>query len=219
MDAMKKRLLHALAMVVFAASLHGCKSKSGAGADDAGARTALPAGANPLAMLSGFEGQIDFAITSKGRAGAPEVVPISLQIKSEKVRVDMPQAVASKPMPKGFAVLSAPEKKLSIVMDEQKQIVVIDLNKVGEQMKSFGAGLPKGPKEKGEAPIKPVPKLTKTGVTDKVAGMTCENWDVSDESRKMPTLGIADQGAAGFHLPLTGIPTEYAWAPWSARHS
>src|SRR5260221_1248518 len=170
-------------MVVFVASLHGCKSKSGAG--DAGASAATPAGPNPLAMLSGFEGQIDFAIMSKGRAGAPEVVPISLQIKSEKVRVDMPQAVASKPMPQGVAVLSAPEKKLSIVMDDQKQIVVIDLNKVGEQMKSFGAGLPKGPKEKGEGPAKPIPKLTKTGVTDKIAGMTCDNWDVTDESRKM----------------------------------
>jgi hypothetical protein len=213
---MKKRLSRATIALAFAVCLHGCKGKSGGSEGAPGSSAAnLPTGANPLAMLNGFEGQIDLAIKdmSKGRAGSPEVVPISLQIKNEKVRVEMPQAVASKPMPKGYAVLSAPEKKLSIVMDDQKQIVVLDLNKAGEQLKSFGAGLPKGPKEKSaEGPSKPLPKLTKTGVTDKVAGIACENWEVTEESRKMATLCIADQGASWLRLPLTGIPTEYAWA-------
>jgi hypothetical protein len=117
-------------------------------------------------------------------------------------------------MPKGHIVLNSPEKKLYIVMDDQKQIVVIDLNKAGEQFKSFGEGLPKGPQGphgKSE-PSKPPPKVTKTGVMDKVIGITCENWEVTEESHKMATLCIADQGASWFHLPITGIPTEYAWA-------
>jgi len=96
-------------------------------------------------MLSGFEGEIAFAIkdVSKNRP-SPEVTNVLLQVKSDKVRAELPQSVGSKPIPKGYAVLNAAEKKLYVVMDEQKQIVVLDLNKTGEQFKSFGAGLPKG---------------------------------------------------------------------------
>jgi hypothetical protein len=35
---------------------------------------------------------------------------------------------------------------------------------------------------------------------------------VTEESRKMATFCVADQGASWFHLPITGIPTEHAWA-------
>jgi hypothetical protein len=47
-------------------------------------------------------------------------------------------------------------------------------------------------------------------VTDKVAGLTCEQ-EVAEESRKMQR-SVADQGASWFHFPITGIPTEHAWA-------
>jgi hypothetical protein len=47
---------------------------------------------------------------------------------------------------------------------------------------------------------------------DKVAGISCENWEVAEESRKVATMCISDQSASWFHLPITGIPTEYAWA-------
>jgi len=210
---MNERVCRVAVMAALLLGLHACKGKSSGAAGDGGAAASAQAGPNPLAMLNGFEGEIDIAIKdmSKNRA-APETVPIALQIKSDKVRAELPQAVASKEMPKGHIVLSTPDKKLYIVMDDQKQIVVIDLNTMGEQFKSFGAGVPKGPKEKGEAPTKPPPKVTKTGVMDKVAGLTCENWEVTEESRKMATFCVADQGASWFHLPITGIPTEHAWA-------
>jgi hypothetical protein len=207
---MKERLYRAAAIAVVVACVHGCKGKSSAGGDG-GAITNAADLPSPLAMLNTFEGDIGIAIKdeSKNRT-APEVVPISLQIKDQKLRAEIPQ-VGTKPMPKGHIVLNTPEKKLYVVMDEQKQIIVVDLNKTGEQFKSFGEGMPKGPHGKsGEA--KPPPKVTKTGVTDKVIGITCENWDVTQETRKMATLCIADQGASWFHLPITGIPTEYAWA-------
>jgi hypothetical protein len=170
-------------------------------------------------MLSGFEGQIDlvFKDMSKERGGAAQVVPLSLVIKNEKIRAEMPQAVGSKPMPKGHVVLSAPEKKLSVVMDEQRQIVIVDLNQAGPQLKSFGNGMAGAARDmdkdaKEKRPQKPPPTVTKTGVKDKVAGIVCENWEIADEGRKAATLCIADQGASWLHLPLTGIPTEYAWA-------
>jgi hypothetical protein len=211
---MKERLHRVTAAAAVLACLVGCKSKSGGAAGTASAAPAAGApGLNPLAMLNGFEGEIDLAIKdmSKNRA-APETVPITLQIKSDKVRAELPQNLGSKDVPKGHLVLNTPEKKLYVVMDEQKQVVVVDLNKLGDQFKSMGQGLPKGPKDKGDAPSKPPPKVTKTGVTDKVAGITCENWEVAEESRKVATLCISDQSASWFHLPLTGIPTEYAWA-------
>jgi hypothetical protein len=212
---MKNRLYRVTAMACVAVALHGCKGKSSGGADGGAAAATAPAESNPLAMLNGFEGELSFALkdVSKNRP-TPEVTQVLLQIKNEKVRAELPQSIGSKPVPKGYAVLSAPEKKLSVVMDEQKQIVVVDLNAMGEQLKSFGAGMPKGTKASGDKhePSKPPPKVTKTGVTDKVAGFSCENWEVAEESRKVATLCITDQSASWFRLPLTGIPTEYAWA-------
>ena len=211
---MKKRPYRAAAVLAVLATVTSCKSKSGSTAADGGAAAAAaPAGANPLAFLNGFEGEIDLAIKdmSKNRA-APEVVPITLQIKSDKVRAELPQSLGAKEVPKGHVVLNTPEKKLYVVMDEQKQIIVVDLNKLGDQFKSFGQGLPKTPHgDKGDSPSKPPPKITKTGIMDKVAGIACENWEVAEESRKVATLCISDQSASWFHLPITGIPTEYAW--------
>src|SRR5262245_21640146 len=131
MDAMKECLYRTLVAFAVVAVVTSCKSKSKDAAVDGGAAAvAAAAAANLLAMLNGFEGEIDLAIkdTSKNRA-APEVVPIALQIKSDKVRVELPQSLGSKEVPKGHVVLSASEKKLYVVMDEQKQIIVIDFNK------------------------------------------------------------------------------------------
>jgi Domain of unknown function (DUF4412) len=213
MDAMKERLYRATVPFAVVIAFAGCKSKSGSAAADGGAAAAATAGANPLAFLNGFEGEIDVAIKdlSKNRT-APEVVPITLQIKSDKVRAELPQQFGAKEVPKGHIVLNTPEKKLYVVMDDQKQIIVVDLNKVGDQFKSFGQGLPKGPKDsKSAEPSKPPPKITKTGVMDKVAGISCENWEVAEETHKVAQLCISDQSASWFHLPITGIPTEYAW--------
>jgi len=63
-----------------------------------------------------------------------------------------------------------------------------------------------------DKPSKPPPKVTKNGTSDKIAGYACDNWDITEESRKMGTMCIADQSNSWFHLPTTGIPTEYAWA-------
>src|SRR5262249_35031130 len=95
----------------------------------------------------------------------------------------------------------------------QKTAIVVDLNTVGEQFKSMvPQHPPSGPAGKDNKPSKPPPKLTKNGTTDKIAGYSCDNWDVTEEAQKIATLCIADQSNSWFRLPLTGIPTEYAWA-------
>jgi len=197
-----------MAAVVLA--LASCnRSKSGGGDSSSG-----ESAGSSLALLKGFEGEIGIAVKqAKPTKPGGEVPPLSLEIKGNKVRVDIPPALqASQPNLKGYGVLDTPEKKLFFVMDEQKQVIVFDLNQAGEQLKSMKSrpGMPRGAAP--EAPNRPPPKVTKTGVTDKVAGYACENWDVSDEARKVATVCVGNEGASWFHLPITGIPTEYAWA-------
>jgi hypothetical protein len=196
-------------VLAFALGLAACnRSKS---ADGTGHGEVAPAA---KLSLDGFEGEIGLAVKqAKPRPGS-EIPPITLQIKGDKVRADIPPALqASQPNLKGYGVLNTPEKKLYFVMDDQKQVIVLDLNQAGEQMKTVAArrapGMGSG---KPENPSKPPPTVTKTGVTDKVAGYGCQNWDVAEEKRKVATVCVADEGASWFHLPITGIPTEYAWS-------
>src|SRR5689334_5811489 len=127
MDAMKERLYLVTGTLAVLASVTSCKGKSQGAAADGGAATATAAVEGPLAVLNGFEGEIDIAIKdmSKNRT-SPEVVPISLQIKSDKVRAELPQNLGAKDVPKGHIVLDTPAKKLYVVMDEKKQIIVVD---------------------------------------------------------------------------------------------
>jgi hypothetical protein len=214
-----KILLRAALALALSLSLHGCnKSKSGDAASTASSSSpVLAAAGSPLAFLQGFEGEIGIMGKSVSKT-KPEAVNLALSVKSDNVRLEIPQGLTSpgQPSPKGFLLLKPAEKKLIAVIDEmppqlQKTAIVIDLNTIGDQFKSMVPHTPSAPGAK-DKPSKPPPKLTKTGTTDKIAGYACDNWDVTEESKKVATMCIADQSNSWFHLPLTGIPTEYAWA-------
>ena len=186
-----------------------------AGAEGASAGLFGPKGGpGPLAFLNGFEGEIDVLakghFTSKGAASAKADAPMTVAIlmKGGKLRVDPPAGMQGmEQMGKGYAIYDTPDKKLYIVMEAQKQAILIDLNKTGEHLKGIAATKPSSG---GGGPSKPSPKVTKTGKTDTVAGYTCELWDITDESSK-GTMCIAEEGLSFFHIPLTGAPAEYAW--------
>ena len=137
-------------------------------------------------------------------------------IKDNKVRIEMPaEMAASNGMGgKGYAVLNAAEKKLYAVLEEKKQVVLIDLDKAGEQLKNFGGMDPaaRDPRQPRESPSRLPPKVTKTGQKDNVAGYTCEIWDILPDTGEKLSACVANEGASWFRLPLTGIPTEHAWA-------
>jgi hypothetical protein len=101
-----------------------------------------------------------------------------------------------------------PVKKVYIVSDTQKQVIVIDLNKSGEQLKGFGGGSPSPSHPGGQEG--PKTTLTKTGKWDTVAGYKCENWDIASD-HKEGTVCVAQEGVSWFSVPMTGIPTERAW--------
>jgi Domain of unknown function (DUF4412) len=213
-----KVLFRSALITALALSVHGChRSKGDATGDGGTAATSAAAAAGPLAFLQGFEGEIGIAAKSTSKA-KPEAINLALSVKSDKIRLEIPPGIAGagQPSPKGFVLLNPNEKKLIVVVDEfppmlQKTAVVVDLNTIGEQFKAMAPHVPGAPAGR-EKPTKPPPKLTKTGTTDKIAGYTCDNWDITEESRKMATMCIADQSNSWFHLPTIGIPTEYAWA-------
>jgi len=205
-------LCGALLGVVLLSALPSCaKLKAAITHSDGGASSTDPSD-NPLAILNGFEGQID--LMAKGKMGSGEApITTSLYVKSDKIRADFPENMKGTEAfgGKGYGVYKVAEKKIYIVSDPQKQVLVIDLNRSGEQFKGLGSRptVPSGPKTPS-APSGPPTKVTKTGKFDTVAGYKCEYWDITSD-HKEGTMCIAQQGVSWFSLPITGIPTEHAW--------
>jgi hypothetical protein len=214
---MSPSLTRAFAAVVIVFSLGACSKKEAPSGVAAGEGTSAPAAAGGLglAFLNGFEGEIGILFKDATKATKP-TPPLALMIKDNKVRVELPaEMAASNGMgSKGYAVLNTPEKKVYAVLEEKKQVVLIDLDKAGEQLKNFGGmdRAPRDPREPKESPSHPPPKVTKTGQKDSVAGYACEIWDIVPDTGEKLSACVANEGASWFRLPLTGIPTEHAWA-------
>jgi hypothetical protein len=201
--------------------LLGCDKIKGAmgKASDEGGTAAQSGGSSTtsaaLAILSGFEGEI--ALTAKGKGlKAKEPVNIVIDVKGDKIRADVPQGIeGADKLGKSYGIFDAPGKKLYFVMDPQKQVIVIDLNKSGEQLKGM---TPSAPHHAGggggSAPPSNPPKITKTGKTDTVAGYSCEVWEIESQDAKdkgKAQICIAEQGVSWFHIPMTGLPAEYSF--------
>jgi hypothetical protein len=208
------------AAMLFVLAGFGCgKLKHSLTKGDGGESASATKGPGPLAFLSGFEGEID--IEAKGKihssahaapqaAAAPSVTNVSLFVKDKKFRVDIPAEMAKEPqIGKGYAVLNMDEKKLYVVLETKREVIVIDLNRTGEHLKGLSARAPGG-SGAPSGPSKPPPKVTKTGHIDKVAGYSCEVWEIVDEESKA-TMCIAEEGFSWLHVPLTGAPAELAW--------
>jgi len=172
----------------------------------------LAGGGSGLSVLKGFEGEI--GVMAKEAKEPTKTSNFTLEVKGEKVRLDLPSDLASKsPLGamaggKTWGLLSTAEKKATLVIEAQKKAIVFDLNKMIEKAKASATPPALG----GTAtPPKDPPKVTKTGKTEQVAGYECENWDIVGNDGSKATACIANEGASWFSFPLTGIPTEHAW--------
>ena len=198
----------ALALVGLATGLVHCHKSDSTGQTAASASSATPPPvAASLAFLESFEGEIDLAMTDKEK-GDTAPTPLNVLVKTGKVRVDLPEKL-TQGSGFGYGILDTAAKKVSLVSDPRKEVMVIDLNTSGEKLKGFGGspgaahpGAPQAPEQKTT--------LTKTGKTDTVAGYKCEDWDIKSDHREA-TVCVSDQGASWFQIPLTGIPTERLW--------
>jgi hypothetical protein len=195
--------------------LSGCKKESApsAATDNGGS---APAAAPPLtqgalALLAGFEGEIDLSMPESEQT-PPKNTAMAILVKSGKVRFDVPEKLGARtPLGQGaYVILDAAAKKLEIVSDAKKQVFVVDFSKSGETLKGLGAP-PRRAEREPAAQEPPKTTITKTGKTERVAGRKCEDWDVVSDHRQ-GTVCIAEEEASFFHIPLTGFPAQHAWA-------
>jgi hypothetical protein len=203
--------------VVLAASfslvaLVGCsklKSLAGKG-DDAGAATASGGGGGGLlgGLLkpSAMEGAIEVAIEDKKKVG--DNINLHVEVKPDNLRVDFPQPVPGKKseldsIGTGYAVMKAAEKKIFVVLDKQKQVILIDLNKPPTVPGAAGAGGAK-PGAGGATAEADAPKVTKTGKTETVAGYDCEDWDIQSKDGSKATVCMA-KAFTFMNLALPGL--------------
>ncbi len=188
-----------LAMAALACSKTGQPSST---SEPAATTAALPA-------LEGFEGEIDLAMKAD-KPPPDNAMSLALLVKGGKLRADLPEQLAKQPgnpFGKAYAIFDAAGKKVQIVVDARKEVILVDLNKTGEQLK----GLAPAARDHGAgAPPAAPPKVTKTGKFDEAAGYRCENWDITTDHHA-GTVCVAQQGASWFSLPITGIPTEHLW--------
>lgn len=121
-----------------------------------------------------FEGEITMQV--KGASGAQTMV---VKAKSDKLRFE--SSANGKPM---VALFDPMKNKVTLLMDDQKAYMDMDFSS------------PSAPKPNVDAA-----KATaeKTGKSDKVAGVSCEEWRVGDPSGKHTEVCLAD-GLAFFNL-------------------
>lgn len=210
--------LHTLRSLAFSAAFLVVACKSSPSTSTAVSTNAVPQGeakALPgLAFLEGFEGEIHGEFSRAKPGETPSA--IGAVIKTGKFRFDIPQKLTDSRDAqrffgaKAWGIFDSVAKKLSIVSDEKKQVIVIDMNQIGERFKNLGAHRAPAPGIKPE-PEKPASKIAKTGKYETVAGRQCEDWELTSDHRQA-TICVAHEGISWFSLPAATLPGEQAWA-------
>jgi hypothetical protein len=180
----------------------------------AGSATAAVAptpGESPLGALKNFEGEIGLQV--KTSTQSKPVPPFTLSVKNSKLRFDVPDEMGAPAMGgKAHVVLSAPEKALFVVVDDQKQVIKLEFDKLSEQLKAIKPpGAPGARPDETKPPPAP-PTVTKTGNKNVVAGYTCEDWNVVSPKGERAQICVASESASFFEVPTVGLPAEQAWA-------
>jgi hypothetical protein len=206
----KSKLLNGVACVSFVFALGGCSkvlSEVGIGSEGGAAASGL--------SLSGMEGEIDLAATAK-EAGKPDkTINLAMLVKGNKWRTDLPAGIdGAEKIGKVYAIVDSDAKKAFVVLDAQKEVIEIDLNTIGDQVKAMKPPTPTRSGSAGTAePPQYPPKITKTGKTDTVAGFSCETWEIQNTEpgdKSKADVCVSQQGVSFFHIPMTGAPAEYA---------
>lgn len=192
----------AISTVIFVAACSKKSDPTPAGATP----SAAPLTPAPPASLSDFEG--DITVVAKSQKERKPIPPITVTVKGTKMRFDLPEGMEAAPHmgERAYAIADAVAKKLDIVVDEQKMAMEMDLATMGEQLKKLH------PPQKPENEAKTKPTVTKTGHTDTVAGMKCEDWDFTSEKGERGRVCVSSQNASWLSIPTLGLPPEHVWA-------
>ncbi|HEX4338357.1 MAG TPA: DUF4412 domain-containing protein [Polyangiaceae bacterium] len=173
----------------------------------AGAASGEAVQAATVPSLSDFEG--DITIVSKSAKEKRPIPPITLTVKGNKMRFDLPEGMEGAPKmgERAYAIADTTTKKLDVVVDAQKMVMEMDLATMGDQIRKM---TPHSSASATEA--KTPPKVTKTGHNDTVAGMTCEDWDVTSDKGNRGRVCVASTSTSWLSIPNLGLPSEQTWA-------
>jgi hypothetical protein len=206
--------------LLLALSLVACKKKpdpaelaAAASASAVAPGAAAAAAGSGASLLSGFEGRVKLAV--KGRLGGGQDKPMALDlgilVKNGKLRADVPPGIAPGPdAGPVYVIVEAEAKKVYAVMESKKQALLIDLEKLAAQLEAMGKGLPTGHAGGAGSGAAP-PSGSMTGKTEKVAGYTCEIWEVKQEGRRAELCVMKDE-KAWLKFPETALPPQLSWA-------
>ncbi len=201
-----------LALAACAALTGGCdkiREKLGGGGSAAdGGSTSIAS--EPVGALTsflggdGFEGEITMVTSGTSAKGAPKTMIYG--VKRPKLRVDFAEqapALADNPMMSATtAVIIDPTvKKAWALMPAQKRAMVIDFDRMKEMQRFAGASAPD---------TSTPPQIVKTGKSDVVAGIKCDEWQVID-ARSINEACVAE-GVTWFDpMSMGSAMPEYAW--------
>ncbi|HEY2518011.1 MAG TPA: DUF4412 domain-containing protein [Polyangiaceae bacterium] len=149
---------------------------------------AKPVTAATPAAPQPFEGEIVVAVKDEAAKKLPAT--ITYDVKGNKVR---------------YVPAAAPVRAISD-LDAQRVYAIDDSQKTFDQMDVKPAPTAK------PATAAATPKVQKSGKTEKVAGLDCEDWTIDDGTEKVDVC--ASKGIAYFDLASEPKPgnTETAWA-------
>jgi hypothetical protein len=168
-----------------------------------------PAG-EKLGSVSDFEGVVGLLFSSSEAQERP-IPPLELFVRKGRVRLDAPlDAEQEKHLGgKVYLLLDIADKRASAVLDGRKQVVVIDLDKAGEELESLPFAQGASKRAQAEKP----PKVEKTGKRDKVAGRDCDEWQITPAEKDSGKVlaCVAKEGGSWFRLPAAAFPKDYAW--------
>jgi hypothetical protein len=133
---------------------------------------------------------------------------LRLLVKDGNFRLESPSGVPGfEQLGTAYLLGRAKSKEFMAVLEGQKQVVKIDLQKLSAQAEA----LTKKQKNAAGAAAKKPPELKKTGKTDKVAGYPCELWLVTD-ANSSTEFCVTNEPTPWFGEALAAVPSEYGWA-------
>jgi hypothetical protein len=136
-----------------------------------------------LPSLDNFEGELEFLTQGSFAEGSAQPVPVIVFVKDDKLRFDPPESTLNGG---GSFLIDSPAKRMFVINTARKEAMQFDLSVAST-------------KPPGAAPV-----VTKTGRKTKVAGFTCEDWDIALPSQRKEVVCVADKGASFLNVPLTG---------------
>jgi hypothetical protein len=192
--------------------LAGCskiKQMAGGGDGANGGATAEPLAAGGPS-LQGFEGEIGVQLKGGPKENPPNAItPLTLLVSGVKIRADLPSNAETMKTGKAYVILDAPEKKISAVLDDRKEVVSLSIDHAADQLK--GMTQREHPTAAPGAAKDPPPKIVKTDHKDTIAGYVCQDWDIVSHDGSKATVCFTEQETPWFKIPAPALPPDYPW--------